>query len=321
MLRPFYRCLLRLHPPAFRERFADEMLSIFDHSEGIPAGVRLLADGLLSLLRQWTLRPEFWHELSPAQQPAPDGIPSFYTLDPFRPCASAVVHGLVLSTAVFCLTGFAIRYSWIHILHVRIPEVQFDSPRSIQTNSGSVPSASLETPTVPTRSENSASRDFPTSPRSAVHVSEPVSPSPLAIQNRAAQNTAAQSPTAGHPQSQVRSDAPRALEAAGRPKRAPAPESAKPSHLQSNALLPLERPIMLEPQIQPTKAQETTSATVLAVAGEVKLNAADRQRVIHAAVANLTKFTSIPTLPRGWPMGYWHTKRAAMTTRRQMAKS
>jgi hypothetical protein len=125
MLRPLYCCVLRLHPPGFRQRFTEEMLSIFDHAGGETAAFRLLLDGLLSLARQWALRPEFWHDLSPArpQQPAPDGIPSFYTLDPFRPRIPAVIHALVLSTTVFCLTCFAIKYSWIHVLHVRIPEV------------------------------------------------------------------------------------------------------------------------------------------------------------------------------------------------------
>jgi hypothetical protein len=283
--------VLRLHPPGFRKRFADEMLSIFDASAGKPAAVKLLADGLMSLMRQWTLRPEFWHDLSPAPQPAPDGIPSFQTLDPFRPCTAAVIHGVVLSTAVFCITCFAIKYSWIHVLHVHIPEVQFDSPRPIQTNTSAVPSASLERPTVPTRSENNASRDLPTSTRSAVNVPEPAPPSPRAFQNHVAQDTpAAQSSAAGHPQSQVSSDAKPAVQVAGRPKIKPAPESARSSALQSNALLPLERPIILEPKVQPTKAQETTSATVLAVAGDAKLDAADRQRVIHAAVAHLKKY-------------------------------
>lgn len=49
MLRPLYRYMLRLHPPGFRQRFADEMLSIFDHSEGKLARAKLLADALLSV--------------------------------------------------------------------------------------------------------------------------------------------------------------------------------------------------------------------------------------------------------------------------------
>src|SRR6185295_16771269 len=54
--RSFYRCLLRLHPSAFRTRFADEMLWIFD--EVAPReGVRgLFGDAFWSLARQWTVR-------------------------------------------------------------------------------------------------------------------------------------------------------------------------------------------------------------------------------------------------------------------------
>jgi hypothetical protein len=52
MLRPLYRCLLRLHPPGFRRRFGDEMLSIFDQAAGKAAAFKLLADGLLSLAQQ-----------------------------------------------------------------------------------------------------------------------------------------------------------------------------------------------------------------------------------------------------------------------------
>jgi hypothetical protein len=156
MLRPLYRYVLHLHPPAFRKRFADEMLSIFDHSVGKRNAFRLLMDGLLSLARQWALRPEFRHELSSTQQPAADGIPSFSTLDRFRPGAGAMIHGLVLSTAVFCLPCFAIEYSWIHVLHVRIPEVQFESPRSIQADPGSVARDLAERDSVSPHSEATA---------------------------------------------------------------------------------------------------------------------------------------------------------------------
>ena len=56
--RSLYICLLRLHPPAFRHRFGDEMLHIFD--EVTPQGrvTPLFADALSSLCRQWLLNPE-----------------------------------------------------------------------------------------------------------------------------------------------------------------------------------------------------------------------------------------------------------------------
>src|SRR4029077_16038749 len=165
MLRPLYRWVLRLHPSGFRRRFADEMLSIFDHRVGKPAALSLLVDGLVSLARQWALRSEFWHELSPAQEPGADDIPSFFSLEPFRPRVGAVIHGLVLSTALFCLTCFAIRYSWIHILHVNIP-VQFDSLRSIEPSAGAGASAMLERPTVPPRWQDKMPIALSTAPHS-----------------------------------------------------------------------------------------------------------------------------------------------------------
>ena len=73
MLRPLYRCMLRLHPPGFRKRFEDEILSIFDAAATSRDRIRLLVDGVLSLARQWMLRSEFWQgaPLKPAQT-APD---------------------------------------------------------------------------------------------------------------------------------------------------------------------------------------------------------------------------------------------------------
>lgn len=153
MLRLFYKCVLLLHPPGFRKRFAAEMLSIFDHASRKRAALMLLADGVLSLARQWTLRPEFWTEVPPAeaQQAVTEGIPSFHTLDPFRPRASAIINGLVLSTAVFCVTCFAIKYSWIHVLHVHIPEVEFENPHSIlpKSQGARATDARFEKPVLP----------------------------------------------------------------------------------------------------------------------------------------------------------------------------
>jgi hypothetical protein len=149
MLRPLFRCVLLLHPPYFRKRFADEMLSIFDHAVGARAEFLLLIDGLVSLARQWGLRPEFWESVSPMQQLDPDGVPSFYTFAPFHPQTQAVVHGLLLSVAFFCLICFGIRYSSIRILHVNIPTIQFDEPIASQVGPSTERATSKASPDAP----------------------------------------------------------------------------------------------------------------------------------------------------------------------------
>jgi hypothetical protein len=272
MLRPLYRCVLRLHPSGFRRRFADEMISIFDHSVGKPAALRLLVDGLLSLARQWALRPEFWHELSPTQQPAVDGIPSFYTLDPFRPGAGAVIHGLVLSMALFCLTCFAIRYSWIHILQVNIPAVQFDSPRSMQPRAGASASATLERATVPPRWQDKTPIALSTASHSA--------PAAVAMENRAVQPSATHaSETLGYA-SQERS---------GR-----SPERLSTTPVPQSPVQPYVGTHVDQPQGPQPKSQGATSTMIPAVVEDVKLDAAERQRVIDGAIANLTKYYIYP---------------------------
>jgi uncharacterized integral membrane protein len=60
MIRTLYRFLLWLHPPAFRDLFAQEMLWIFDEGAASDGVARLLADGVASLMRQWSLRSGAW---------------------------------------------------------------------------------------------------------------------------------------------------------------------------------------------------------------------------------------------------------------------
>ncbi|MGH9715430.1 MAG: hypothetical protein ACRD4R_01680 [Candidatus Acidiferrales bacterium] len=59
MCRLFYRLLIALHPREFREPNGDEILCIFDESP--PGEIRpLLADGVLSLVRQWLFHSSAW---------------------------------------------------------------------------------------------------------------------------------------------------------------------------------------------------------------------------------------------------------------------
>jgi D-alanyl-D-alanine carboxypeptidase len=73
ILRSLYRWLLHLHPSAFRQRFAEEMLWIFDEAAATQGAPRLFADAFISLMRQWIVRPESWHT------PLPTAIPSTST--------------------------------------------------------------------------------------------------------------------------------------------------------------------------------------------------------------------------------------------------
>ena len=59
MSRFIYRCLIRLHPRDFRERFGEQMLCAFDEAERT-GGAAFLADGLGSIGRQWILRSGLW---------------------------------------------------------------------------------------------------------------------------------------------------------------------------------------------------------------------------------------------------------------------
>jgi hypothetical protein len=64
MTRAVYLCLVWLHPPSFRRRFAEEMTWIFDEASSDIGGATFLADGFSSLLRQWARNPWVWKILA-----------------------------------------------------------------------------------------------------------------------------------------------------------------------------------------------------------------------------------------------------------------
>lgn len=112
MLRFLYRCVLRAHPGYFRQRFADEMMSVFDQTRGRLDPARLLVDGVISLLRQWGLRSEFWD--APAGHVIADGAPLFYTFENPKPRTTALVYGALLSALVLNGVCWAMGYAWNH---------------------------------------------------------------------------------------------------------------------------------------------------------------------------------------------------------------
>ena len=60
MTRTVYRWLIGLHPPAFRMRFQEELLWIFEESRDSSGVAALLYDAVSSLLRQWLMRSGIW---------------------------------------------------------------------------------------------------------------------------------------------------------------------------------------------------------------------------------------------------------------------
>jgi hypothetical protein len=60
MMRAVYAALLRLHPPAFRDRFAGEMLCIFDEIPANTERASLFYDAFRSLLVQWLFHTNLW---------------------------------------------------------------------------------------------------------------------------------------------------------------------------------------------------------------------------------------------------------------------
>lgn len=107
MLRSLYIQILRLHPGAFRTRYGDEMLSIYDEAARSGQPWPLFGDACVSLGRQWLLR-----ENEPEPQPAPlassDGVPVFYCADQSMPPKSALFNGGLVALAAFALVGFAL---------------------------------------------------------------------------------------------------------------------------------------------------------------------------------------------------------------------
>ncbi|MGA3202556.1 MAG: hypothetical protein ABSF12_08685 [Bryobacteraceae bacterium] len=102
MTRRFYILLLRLHPAAFKQRFGDEMLDIFDQS---PQKLPLLADGMLSLFRQRALR---------RQEPAlsTTGSLLFYQGEPEIPRLSAFMPGVLIALVAFNAICFVMSHPW-----------------------------------------------------------------------------------------------------------------------------------------------------------------------------------------------------------------
>jgi hypothetical protein len=109
MGRQLYVWLVGLHPRHFRESFAEEMIGIYDEHTGNWGRAALFIDVLVSLFRQWMLRPAY---REPALSAALAGESAdtllFHMLDSSWPRRSALVNGAILSLVFFSAMAFFI---------------------------------------------------------------------------------------------------------------------------------------------------------------------------------------------------------------------
>jgi hypothetical protein len=114
-----YSVLLCTYPSDFRRRYGREMAQVFgDRCRGVVEtrgmrglmwfGMRTMADWLTSTVHE---RIASTLEISGPANQAFDGVPSFYTVGESGPRPGALLHGAVLSLAIFAALSFAISYS------------------------------------------------------------------------------------------------------------------------------------------------------------------------------------------------------------------
>ncbi len=137
MLRVLYGLILRAHPAFFRQRFGDEMQSIFDHAENDRDAIGLLADAMVSLARQWSLRPQFWQE--PPLAVAGQGAPLFSSLDSNKPRAAALIYGAFLSAVVLNGVCWTMGYAWNHPIFIEWRQPVIVPPASWKAKTNGAP--------------------------------------------------------------------------------------------------------------------------------------------------------------------------------------
>lgn len=154
MLRRFYRFLLRLHPRRFRNRFGDEMLSIFDEANknaDKPETARLFTDAVTSFLRQWLARPEIWEEQVAEPIRCSSAGPVLFTLGEYKPRTGSLISGGFVTLILFCAAWFVSEYTWTHPVFMPLTTVQVDTAYEQPENSelSPLPLASIPSEQVP----------------------------------------------------------------------------------------------------------------------------------------------------------------------------
>jgi Ca2+-binding EF-hand superfamily protein len=128
MLLRLYRSFLHLFPARYRSTFGPEMTSVFQQrqaevwKQGLFYCFTFLVREFMSLIstaiREWARQSDA-PEPQLAAGAAPgifDSVPAFYTCEPYFPRRSALLHGGILSLAVFGVASAAFEYGVSHRL-------------------------------------------------------------------------------------------------------------------------------------------------------------------------------------------------------------
>jgi pimeloyl-ACP methyl ester carboxylesterase len=105
-MRNFYRWILAAHPRAFRERFENEMLCVFEEALATESSLRLIMDGVISLLRQRLFRRGPAREVLQAAPAGPNDLFSSFLGEqhPIPMKMSRLIFGAAISFNLFVMT-------------------------------------------------------------------------------------------------------------------------------------------------------------------------------------------------------------------------
>lgn len=147
MTRYLYHWLLRLHPPRFRDRYAQEMQWIFDETAETRGRCALLGDALLSLIRQWASGPQIARETGATTTAAhAAAVPEFYISGNSTLSAGSLLKRTTLSVASFVAAAFVIAHGGPSGL-VRLPRVVMASSNTARSaTSGGISPAIQQLP-------------------------------------------------------------------------------------------------------------------------------------------------------------------------------
>ena len=292
MFRRTYVWILRLHPRNFQRSFAYEMLLIFDQvskdqgTREVPGNrakarlteAKLVGDGIVSLIRQWAFRPGFQQKPAVAgpTTPALDGVPGFYMIGSFKPRPTAVIHGLILSIGVLSAALLAMKFSWNHTGHLPFPTLDREENASTVEQQRAI----LPTEIAPVSHAAQSSRGNPGEVEGG---ERPQS---------AAAFEKSQRLQSGVAWKQAKNVADEGARISGKPAiagtRLRAANERRDDH--RSTAFPTIRSGSPEPQAGQPEPQGAAGATNPPGADGVKLNAAERRRVIERTIATLKRY-------------------------------